>query len=366
MSDLVPVPTLQEADETFNAYLPENFPLSNEDAFSTFYTWKKLVAQGYVDTKAFIRDLYPQGYVMTATGPWLDLHAADHLLTRIPARQAEGLVNFYVSEAVTVPAGTVVQTPIDAAGQSYRFVVPKAVKCAPPFARVLVRAEAPGAAWNVGDRRITTLVTVIDEVQAITNVSASVPGGPSWLLVPGVDRESDEALRRRLQLVWPELGSGSTYHAYEAWVREVQGVVKVAVVDTHPRGQGTVDVVIAPSLGLPSADLITEAQRVVTARKPITADALVRGPSVREINLEVILHLRGPDLDNQAVWESRARAVVEALDINETFYSSTVDDALHDYPNVKGVEVLAPSSPVVPPAGGLIVPTNVTVSVKSS
>lgn len=359
MSDLVPVPTLEEADTAFDEYLPKNFPLSNEDAFSTFYTWKKLVAQGYVDTKAFIRDLYPQGFSQTATGPWLDLHAADHNLTRIPERHTEGLVNFYVNETVTVPAGTVVQTPTDAAGQRYRFVVTQSTKCEPATTKVPVRAESPGAAWNVGVGRIATLVTVIDEVQLVSNVE-------NWLTVPGVDRESDEALRRRLQLVWPELGSGSTYHAYEAWVREVQGVVKVAVVDTHPRGQGTVDVVIAPSLGLPSADLIAQSQKVVTARKPITADALVRGPSVRQINLELILHLRDRDLDSQAVWESRVRADVERLNINETFYPSTVDDALHNFSNVKGVEILAPSSPVVPPAGGLIIPVNVTVSVKSS
>ena len=359
MSDLVPVPTLEEADEAFNGYLPKNFPLSNEDAFSTFYTWKKLVAQGYVDTRAFIRDLYPQGFVMTATGPWLDLHAGDHNLTRIPERHTEGLVNFYVDETLNVPAGTVVQTPTDAAGQRYRFVVTQTTRCEPPLTKIPVRAESPGAAWNVGVGRITTLVTVLDEVQLVSNVEG-------WLTVPGVDRESDEALRRRLQLVWPELGSGSTYHAYEAWVREVPGVVKVKTIDTHPRGQGTVDVVIAPALGLPSADLIAQAQAVVKVRKPIASDALVRGPSVREVNLEVILHLRGPDLDNQAIWESRVRAVIEKLDINETFYPSTVDDALHNFTNVKGVEILEPSAPVVPPSGGLILPVNVTVSVKPS
>ena len=359
MSDLVPVPTLKEADEAFNRYLPENFPLSNEDAFSTFYTWKKLVAQGHVDTRAFIRDLYPQGFVMTATGAWLDLHAADHNLTRIPERRTEGLIDFYVSEIVNVPAGTVVQTPTDAVGQTYRFVVSHTTKCEPPLTRVPVRAESLGAAWNVGAGRITTLVTALDEVQFVTNLS-------DWLTTPGVDRETDESLRRRLQLVWPELGSGSTYHAYEAWAREVQGVVKVAIIDTHPRGQGTVDVVIAPTIGLPSAELIAQAQRVVTARKPITSDPLVRGPSVREVGLELILHLRSSDLDSQPVWESRARAVLEKLDINETFYPSTVGDALHNFSNVKGVEILTPSSPVVPPAGGLIVPVNVTVSVKPS
>lgn len=359
MSDLVPVPTLEQADAQYSTYLPENFPLSNEDAFSTFFTFKKLIAQGYVDTKAFIRDIYPQGFPTLATGAWLDLHARDHALERIGERHAEGWVDFYASEAVEVPAGTVLQTPTDALGKRFRFVVMQRTPCTPPMTRVKVRAESPGAAYNVGSGRITTLVTVIDEVTTVRNVAP-------WITVQGVDRESDDALRRRLQLVWPELGSGATYHAYEAWVREVQGVVKVGVLDEHPRGQGTVDVAIAPAFGLPSAELIAEAQAVVTERKPITADALVRGPAIREVGLELVLYLSGPDTEGSAVWEARARAVMEVLDISESFFPSRVDDELHAFPNVRGVEILAPLKPVVVPKGTLIVPSHVTVTVVAS
>lgn len=359
MSDLTPVPSLEEVLEDWKRYLPERFPLSNDDAFSTFFTFQKLAAQGVVDTRAFIRDLYPQGFVATATGAWLDLHAADHGVTRIPSRHTEGLVDFLVSEAVSVPAGSVVQTPTDPTGQRYRYVVTRTTRCEPPFSRVPVRAESPGAAYNVGSARITTLVTVIDEVDGIRNFSP-------WITVQGVDRESDEALRRRLLLRWPELGSGSTYHAYEAWARDVQGVVKVAVLDQHPRGQGTVDVVIAPALGLPSQDLLKEVQGVVTARKPITSDALVRGPNLRPLNLELTVYLRGPDLDGHEVWSSRSRAVMEALDISQTFYPSTVSDALHNYSNVKGVELFAPLKPVAVPPGTLIIPLTVAVTVVPS
>lgn len=359
MSDLVPVPSLEDVLEDWRTYLPERFPLSNDDPFSTFFTYQKLAAQGIVDTRAFIAELYPQGFIATATGAWLDLHADDHGLTRIPPRHTEGLVDFIVSEAVSVPAGTVVQTPLDSVGARYRFVVTKATRCGPPLGRVPVRAESPGAAYNVGSSRITTLVTVIDGVDGIRNFNP-------WITVQGVDRESDEALRRRLLLIWPELGSGSTYHAYEAWAREVQGVVKVSVLDQHPRGQGTVDVVIAPATGLPSRDLVAQVQEVVTARKPITSDALVRAPALRPLNLELTLHLRGPDLDGKEVWESRAKAVLEALDISQTFYPSTVSDALHNFPNVKGVQIVSPAAPVAVPPGTLVIPLTVTVTVVPS
>jgi uncharacterized phage protein gp47/JayE len=249
-----------------------------------------------------------------------------------------------------------VQTPTDAAGKSFRFVVPQTALCTPPFTRVLVRAESPGAAWNVGSGRITTLVTVLDEVLQVRNIAP-------WIKVLGVDRESDESLRRRLQLVWPELGSGATYHAYEAWAREVQGVVKVSVLDSHPRGQGTVDVVIAPSLGMPSVDLIAEVQAVVTARRPITADARVRAPALRPVPLDLEVFIRGADADGASVWASRARAVMERLDISQTFYPSRISDELHGFPNVVGVDINAPTNPVAVPKGTLITPLNVTVTV---
>lgn len=356
MSELVPVPSLEDVLLDWQKYLPERFPLSNDDPFSTFFTYQKLAAQGIVDTRAFIAELYPQGFVATATGAWLDLHAADHGLTRIPPRHTEGLVDFIVSESVNVPAGTVVQTPLDSVGARYRYIVTEATRCAPPFSRVPVRAESPGAAYNVGSSRITTLVTVLDGVEGIRNFQP-------WITVQGVDRESDVSLRRRLLLIWPELGSGSTYHAYEAWAREVQGVVKVSVLDRHPRGQGTVDVVIAPATGLPSQDLVAEAQAIVTQRKPITADARVRGPSLRPLNLELTLHLRGPDLDGKEVWESRAKAVMEALDISQTFYPSTVSDAMHNFENVRGVELVSPLKPIAVPPGTLVIPLTVAVTV---
>ncbi len=359
MSDLVAVPTLEEVVEEWKQYLPERFPLSNDDAFSTFFTYQKLSAQGIVDTRAFIRDLYPQGFGSTATGSWLDLHAADHGFERIPSRHTEGLVDFIVSEPLSVPAGSVVQTPTDPTGNRYRFVVAETTPCQPPLTRVPVRAESPGAAYNVGAARITTLVTQLDGVDGVRNFAP-------WIKVQGVDRESDEGLRRRLLLVWPELGSGSTYHAYESWARDVQGVVKVSVLDQHPRGQGTVDVVIAPSLGQPSKNLIDEVQAVVTARRPITSDALVRGPAVRPLNLDLTVYLRGPDLDGRPLWVSRARAVMEALDISQTFFPSTVSEVLHDFPNVKGVGIGSPLQPVVVPPGTLIVPATVTVTVVPS
>ena len=352
---LVKAPTLKDSLAELREHLPEGFPISNDDPFSVFGTFLELAAQGQTDIRAFVRDLYPQGFDVSATGEWLDLHARDHALARIPARPTRGEVRFYCASAGTVPPGTVVQTPVGADGSIYRFFVPERTECKPPFTRVPVVAEAAGGAWNVGPGRITTLVTILDFVERIENDSA-------WITQAGVDEESDALLRDRILLRWPALGTGVTYHAYELWARDVQGVVKVSVLDDHPRGQGTVDVLVAPTQGLPEADLVASANDVIQARRPITADVDVRAPRKREQPLDVTVYLSSPDYEGAAAWESRVRAVAESLDIAEPLYPSEIGAALHRYDAVEGVDVLVPGDIVVPARDQLIVPSSVNVS----
>lgn len=353
----IEVPTLEQVYDEIKAQLPAGFPINNTDPYGAYETYLRLAAQGIVDVRRFLAELLPQFFVLTASGGWLDLHAADVKVNRIPARFTEGLIDFYCEVSGIVPAGAVVQTEADPLGQRLRYLVTESTLIKPPMTRVPVRAESPGAAWNVSSGQITTLVTVLDFVERIENAS-------DWLTQSGVDLESDDLLRERLLLMWPALGTGSTWHAYMKWAREVQGVVKVAVLDQHPRGQGTVDVVIAPSVGLPEPELIDKVQAYIDERRPITADVLVRAPDALATDVTLTIHLRDTaDGTDPAAWEARVRLIMDRLDVGEIFYPSVLGAKLHKYASIKGVEIGAPANPVGPAAAELIVPGTITVTV---
>jgi uncharacterized phage protein gp47/JayE len=356
-SPKVEVPSLEQVYDEIRAQLPAGFPINNTDPYGVYETYLRLAAQGIVDVRRFLAELLPQFFVLTASGGWLDLHAADVKTNRIPARFAEGLVDCHCDVAGIVPAGTIVQTEADPLGQRLRYLVTASTPIEPPMTRVPVRAESPGAAWNVSGGQITTLVTVLDFVESVTNAG-------DWLTQSGVDLESDDLLRERLLLMWPALGTGSTWHAYKKWAREVQGVVKVAVLDQHPRGQGTVDVVIAPGLGMPEPALIDEVQAYIDERRPITADVLVRAPDALATDVTLTIHLRdtadGTDL---AAWEARVRSMMDRLDVGEIFYPSLLGAELHQYASVEGVEISVPTDPVVPEEAELIAAGTIAVTV---
>jgi uncharacterized phage protein gp47/JayE len=353
----VEVPSLDQVYDEMRAQLPTGFPINNTDPYGVYETYLRLAAQGIVDVRRFLAELLPQVFVLTASGGWLDLHAADVKVTRIPARFTEGLVDFHCEVTGIVPAGTIVQTEADPLGQRLRYLVTANTPIKPPMTRVPVRAESPGAAWNVSSGQITTLVTVLDFVESITNAN-------DWLTQSGVDLESDDLLRERLLLMWPALGTGSTWHAYKKWAREVQGVVKVAVLDQHPRGQGTVDVVIAPGLGTPEPALVEEVQAYIDERRPITADVLVRGPDLLATDVTLTIHLLNTaDGTEPSAWEARVRSIMDQLDIGKIFYPSVLGAKLHEYASVEGVEIGVPTNPVAPETAELIVPGIISVSV---
>lgn len=341
MPDL-PVPTLEEATEELLRLLPEGFPVRNPDAYSAFGTYLRLAAQVGLDVRATLRALLPQLFVTTATGAWLDEHARGLGLERKEARAARLRVRVEASAPGAFPAGAL----FGVGELRYR-----AEGAFAPGAEVEVLAEAVGSRYNLPAGTRLQPVTVVPGVEALEVLE---------VVEPGLDRETDEELRARCILSWPALGRGSTYHAYMSWALEDPEVRKVVVIDDHPRGQGTVDVVVAPAQGLPSPGLLARVQALVDERRPLTVNALVRAPTPIPLHLHLRLHLE-PGAPPLGVWEDRARLFVHGLGIGEAFWPSRLMDHLHDFGGLVAVEVLSPAGPVPVARDALLVPGNILV-----
>ncbi|SFI89741.1 baseplate J/gp47 family protein [Brevibacillus centrosporus] len=222
--------------------------------------------------------------IFNPTGDWADLKAAEHNVQRILARQTEGKVILTRSDATTdsiIPEGSIFRTKPDMQGKTYRYL--STARMLFPAGQtelpVPIRAESPGAAYNVPANTITQIVTHLP-VDAVTNRD-------DWITAEGLDRESDDSLNLRRQLVWTELAQGGgNALTYESIARSVPGVLWVSVDDTHPRGQGTVDVYIGGVAGAPPAELIELAQAKLNEKKSIIADVLAKAPTMIPVNIE--------------------------------------------------------------------------------
>lgn len=256
----------------------------------------KGIARGFIELFAwglwqlynFLDRIHRQAIPRESTGDWLDVHAAQVDETRKPATKTHGKVLFLrgdVSGNVRIPAGRILRTKPDGTGTVYRYVT-EALAVLPDGAdsvAVSVVAEEYGQSSNAALGQICELVTPVEGVRGVTN-------GADWLTDEGADEESDASLQRRYELAW-KAKAGVTRAAYEAAALSVPGVVDVYVADQHPRGEGTVDVVVQGSAGIPTAKLLEAVKAALDNAIVINHDVKAKASAPVSVSVRAVLEL---------------------------------------------------------------------------
>lgn len=219
-----------------------------------------------------------KAFADTAYGEWLDKRADDVGLTRKPAVKATGFVTFKGTDGTSLPKGTEVSTDGDA---PIYFVTMADTTIVGGTATVEAEAKEAGASGNVGPGAIKLTTGNITGITGVTNASE---------FDGGVDRESDDSLRKRyFERVRRPVTSGNVYH-YRQWALEVVGVRDVRVYPVW-NGPLTVKVVILAEDGVPSQSLIDETKAHIEDVRPIGADVTVIGAIDFDINVAATLYL---------------------------------------------------------------------------
>jgi len=218
---------------------------------------------------------------------WLDLHVAQIEIERKPAKKAIGNVIFSGELAgnIPIPAGRIIKTEPDGAGKVYRYITTADAVLPDGETEILIPAisEEYGIATNVTAGQITEIVTVIPGITEVRNEA-------NWLTEEGTDKEENSALLERYRLKW--LGNnGVTKYFYAQIALSVNGVIACKVLDQHPRGQGTVDIIIIGTAGIPTDNLITEVEEAIASLKPINDDVEVRAPVSVLISIDIEIEL---------------------------------------------------------------------------
>lgn len=177
----------------------------------------KVIAGAVWEAFAFLDYISRQSIKHLAEGIWLERHAYDYGLARLPASLAAGTVVLTGTNGVAVPAGIELRR-LD--GVAYRVTLGGTV--AAGAVTLPVEALAEGRAGNAVPGTAVVLAAPLSSIVSEGEVGATGIGG-------GADAESDASLRERLLFRLRNPPHGGSASDYVLWAREVAGVTRVYV-----------------------------------------------------------------------------------------------------------------------------------------
>lgn len=259
---VLPVPSLEELrDAKVEELKNEGFVITNFHSGGVFYTILMIVLRIKIEVIELLRLVLNNMFISHATGIWLDLKMADYSKKRKRAQKAQGYVTIIrkdaEGEAVKIAKGQVFKTVQDINGDELRFFAlePAVLQKGVGAVDVLVEAEVEGARYNVPQGQIAASLTYLGEVE--------ISNRADWIIREGSDTEDDESARTRTLCSWSELAQRAIQDTFINAAESVPGVLFAQADCDHPRGQGTVDVIVTGTAGEATEGLLKLVQEAV-------------------------------------------------------------------------------------------------------
>lgn len=190
--------------------------------------------------------------------------------------------------------------------------LPAGSAAAPSSIPLTWRAVLAGETGNAPLNTVRRLLTPIAGVTVLNDE------GDPWYTETGTDEEPDSVLRRRNETKWASLTVELVRESYEN-IALSAGARKVRVVDNHPRGPGTIDVVCAAETA-PLGDAGMASIQLEMSRRAFQTDiawpadsgsrVAVVGPSPAELDVSATLY-HDPNVSGV---EAEARARIALTD----------------------------------------------------
>ena len=262
LDEVLPVPDMDTLRDKKILELQEaGFVITNFHSGGIFYTMLMIVLRVKIELIQLLRTVLNNLFVSHATGVWLDLKMADYSKKRKKSQKTQGLVTVSRldadGEAVKIPKGTVFKTVQDINGEELRFFALEAavLQKGAQTVEVPVEAELEGTRYNVPQEQITRTLTYLGEV--------SVSNTKDWITREGSDTEDDESARTRTLRSWSELAQRAIEDTFINTAESVPGVLFAQADCLHPRGQGTVDVIVTGTAGEATESLLNDVRKAV-------------------------------------------------------------------------------------------------------
>lgn len=351
LDSVLPVPELEELkEEMVNELKEEGFVITNFHPGGVFYTLLMVVLRIKIEFMQLLRVVLNNMFVSHSSGAWLDLKMADYGKKRKKAQKTRGLVTLSrmdsQGEAVKIPKGHVFKTLKDINGEELRFFVLESavMQKGARSVDVLVEAEKEGARYNVPPGQIARSLTYLNGVETISN-------GADWIVREGSDTEDDEGVRTRTLRSWSELAKRPIEDTFVNAAESVPGVLFAQADCDHPRGQGTIDVIVTGTAGAATEGLLKEVKAAVDTIAGAYDNISVRGSTT--ISQDVTLTVTVADVASDEEVENRVKAILSellAVRKGRKLYELRLSDINHavrtGYTGSTNVEISLPAADV--------------------
>lgn len=317
----------------------------------------------------FIEYVSRQIFAATADAEFLERHAAEYGMARLPASFAEGEVTLYGDTGVTVPAGLTLQRAdgtsyvTTTAGRTVALIVP--LDDAEASVTVKARAVEPGRAGNTFAGVEMTLVVPRDRILSTGVVAAAGIGA-------GADEENDASLRARVLFRKRNPPHGGAAHDYVAWAREVAGVTRVfvdPVTETNARTSVGVWFLMDDTYvnGIPQAADVTRLRSYIDQVRPAAAMVSIAAPTA----VPVAISISGLTPDTTAVRDAvvlelqdlfRRSSRVSTLTEPYVLRVSKIWEAISTASGEESHTLVAPANDIAVPLGSIATLGSITIA----
>ena len=368
MEKIIPIPDEDEEMEKVQGELEDGgFPITNFKKGGIFYHLCRMLVTIYIELKELARVIVNSCFIKHAEGDWLKIKAADYSKQQKEAKAAKGYVTIYRNEynnALQVTKGHCFKTEPDAGGKELKFYCCEntVIDAGEPVGRVLVEAEAPGTYYNIALGRITISMIHLDGMDYVTNEE-------DWLFEEGAEEEDLEDLRDRCMSSWAELATRTIEEKLRNAAKSVPGVLDARIDAQHPRGQGTVDVIVTGAAGEASPELIRKVGDAIEPLKGNYEDYLVKSSEVVRQAFELVVYL-AEDAATDGV-DAQAEKLIEDMmaltrgEMNTLYRDSIIQALSTKIDNYRKTDILQPSEDMVLEQDKVIMAGDITVAVRN-
>lgn len=368
MEKIIPIPDEDEEMENVQGELEdEGFPITNFKKGGIFYHLCRMLVTIYIELKELARTIVNSCFIKHAEGDWLKIKAADYSKQQKEAKKAKGYVSIYRSEynnALQVTKGHCFKTEPDAGGKELKFYCCEntVIDAGEPVGRVLVEAEEAGTYYNIAPGRIAISMIHLDGVDYVTNEE-------DWLFEEGAEEEDLEDLRDRCMSSWAELATRTIEEKLRNAAKSVPGVLDARIDAQHPRGQGTVDVIVTGAAGEASPELIRKVGEAIEPLKGNYEDYLVKSSEVVRQDFELVVYL-AEDAATDGV-DAQAEKLIEDMmaltrgEMNTLYRDSIIQVLSTKIEEYRKTDILQPPDDMVLEQDKVIMAGDITVTVRN-
>jgi hypothetical protein len=344
--------------------IQSGFSVTNWSLGSRMRRFVAAVTRPISELYLLVAEIKKQMYLKTATGTWLILKGADEgVPIKEPTKTLGSVIigrTQIVATPVSIPSGSLLKTEIDLKGNELRYITTTTIILPSSQKEILVPviAEFEGSEYNIGTGLISSFLTHIDGVDYVKNEV-------DWISTLGTDLEDQELYRQRV-MNEKKLRRGDWNALYKSLATSVTGVKDAEVISNHPRGQGTINVVIVTENGIVPPILLQEVQTKIDIGKELCADVLAVAAQTQAVDITLALTVTKDVIDLEP-YRLKALAIIDDVfskkKIGQSYIKADSISKTMSIDNARNSVISLPLTDVKPSSSVLLIKGTITVAV---